>query len=558
VAFREFLLAGVAGALAIGLGAAPVVARAQDQAATAAAAKPAPSADAPGRWLRAESEHFIVYSDRGEPTLRSYVTMLEDFDGVLRVLQNRTTAETPRKLPVYLVSNINQLRRAYPDADERLGGVYFNALNDIFAIAIRAERGSASNGSDDVVLHEYVHHFMMQYFPNGYPGWMIEGLAEYYMTADLQPKKVLVGSANAGRGYSLYNERWLPMEDLLGKEPGELRSDDMATFYAQAWLLTHYVWTDKQRWTKLQDYLAAIRAGGDPMESWTKAFGEDSKTLERNLRTYMRKPLMGVAITRTPPPPPQIAFTRMPAGADDLILEAQLLKRGVSDDQGAVLLKKVRELAAKRPGEFYSRLVLARAECDLGDRAAGEKILKTLLDERPTDLEALQVMAYSRLAAARNADYDDAKAIYAEAAKYLGRAHKIDGDNYLTLYGYAEARSFDRDPSQNTLNVVFRAAEIAPQSPTIRMNAASLFTRAGQYGVARDMLTPIAANPHGGGAAKMAANMLKELEGKADRPPPPAQVAAPTPAPASTKPPARTSGGGASKGQVKAGAKPAG
>ena len=58
-------------------------------------------------------------------------------------------------------------------------------------------------GGDDVVLHEYVHHFMMQYFPDSYPGWLVEGLAEYYMTIDLQPKRVQIGAPVAAHDASL-------------------------------------------------------------------------------------------------------------------------------------------------------------------------------------------------------------------------------------------------------------------------------------------------------------------------------------------------------------------
>ncbi|MFT4253089.1 MAG: hypothetical protein QM608_11440 [Caulobacter sp.] len=531
MAFYKISLAVALGAATVGMAAAPAFAQAP--AAPAAAISSSASVDAPGRWLRAESEHFIVYSDRNEAVLREYVTMLEDFDGVLRILHGRTKAATPRKLPVYLVANTRQLRRAYPAADDNLRGAYVRSLNDIFFLAIRSDDDDDKTKGDDTVLHEYTHHFMMQHFPAGYPGWMVEGLAEYYKTADLQPKKVTIGSYNPNRAYSLLNARWLPMEDILSKRPGDLERDDVQLFYSQSWLLTHYVWTDKERRAKLPDYLDAVRRGKPAMESWTAVYGEDSKALERNLKVYTRKSLMGMNIIRTPPTP-QIAFTRMPAGADDLILEAQQIKREVDKEDAPALLQKVRETAAKRPGEFYSRLVLARAECDLGDRAAGEKILQTLLEERPADLEALQVMAYSRLAAARDADPEQAKAIYAEAARYLGRAHKVDGENYLTLFGYAETRAFDREPTENTLNVIFRAAEIAPQSPQIRMRAARLFIRAGQYSVARQMLAPIAGNPHGGGLTRTAIKLLKELEGKADKPvgPTPASTVAPSRAPA--------------------------
>ncbi|KSB90755.1 hypothetical protein AS593_16910 [Caulobacter vibrioides] len=477
-------------------------------------------ADAPGRWIRGESEHFIVYSDRSEALVRRYVTMLEDFDGVLRLLHNKTDVETPRKLPLYLLSNSRQLRRVIPDADERLQGVYLTGVEDIFVLAIRDDSNAYDrNNGDDTVLHEYTHHFMMQYFPDAYPGWLVEGLAEYYKTIDLQMKKVQIGDFSRGRGNALLNDKWLPMSDVLSKRPSQLDRDAVLTFYAQSWLLTHYIWSDKVRRSKLQDYLELVRAHGDPMASWTKVYGQDSATLEKTLRSYMK--LLPVLTIGREPPTPQIAFSRLPAGADDLVLEVQRLKTGVAKTDAPALLARFQEAAAKRPDEFYSRLALARAEIDLGDRAKGEAILKTLLEERPSDLEALQVMAYSRLETARRlartpADREKARAVYADAAGYLGRAHKIDDDNYLTLYGYTETKSLDREPSQNTLNVVFRAASIAPQNPAIRMNAARLFIRAKKYEIARELLEPVAGNPHGGLQARRAGHLLTSLEGKAD------------------------------------------
>lgn len=491
----------------------------------APAAAAAPPADPPGRWLRAESDHFVVYSDRTEIQLRQYVAMLEDFDGILRLLHQRTGAETPRKLPVYMVANTFQLRRVYPGASENIAGIYSASLGDIFVTAIRSDGGRGSVSQDDTVLHEYVHHFMLQYFPNAYPSWLVEGLAEYYSVVDLTPKKVVIGTPNQSRSYSLFSGRWVSMPDLLGKRPSELKGEEIFSFYAQSWLLTHYVWSDKARGAKLTEYIQMLQSGGDPMQSWTKVYGDDAEGLEKTLRAYLHTRLSGLGITRPPPPAPQIAVSRMPAGADDLILELQQLKHGVDDKEGERLLARIREAAAKRPTERYSRRVLGRAECELGDRAVGEKILKTLLDETPDDVEALQALAYSRMAAVDKAEYAEMKAGYAEAGRYLLRAHRVDPDNYLTLYGYARSRSLEGEPSRNTLEVIHRAAALAPQDASIRMYAAQLFIQAGQYGAGREMLAPVAADPHGGGSAKAAAELLKTLEGKADRPQPAARAA---------------------------------
>ena len=484
---------------------------------------PVVQADPTGRWLRAESAHFVVYSERNEVRLRRYVEMLEDFDGVLRVLHGQTKAETPRKLPLYLIENNRALQRVMPGSPESRQGVYVRPLEDIFALAVRADDSKEDkNNGDDVVLHEYVHHFMMQYFPDSYPGWLTEGLAEYYMTIDLQPKRVQIGDYNRSRAYALLEGEWIPVTTLLSKRGNQLPREQVSAFYAQSWLLTHYIVSDKERKAKLDGYLELVRQHGDPVASWTKIYGQDAPALEKALKDYVKQnKLAGRVLTRPEPPAPEMTITRLPAGADDLLLEVQRLKLNVPKAEAPELLERVRRLAAKRPNEYYSRLALARAECKIGDRDQGEALLKSLLQERPTDLETLQVLAYSRLDTARQLARDPdqrakAKAVYADAATYLGRAHKVDPDNYLTLYGYAEARSLDNEPTENTLNVAHRAASIAPQNFGIRVNAARLFIRARRYELARELLIPVAGDPHGRGLARQATQMLARMDGKVD------------------------------------------
>ena len=109
-------------------------------------------------WLRAESERFVVYSDGGERGLREYVRKLETFDRVLRFRTGLAMDDAPvRKLPIYLVRGRAGLLQVHPASGDNTVGTYFATDEDIFAVAIRGE-------DDDVLLHEYVHHFMMQNF----------------------------------------------------------------------------------------------------------------------------------------------------------------------------------------------------------------------------------------------------------------------------------------------------------------------------------------------------------------------------------------------------------
>ena len=76
-------------------------------------------------WLKAESEHFIVYSDGGERALRDYVVKLERFDQILRLRFGVPLDEpTLRKLPIYLVARQAGLETVAPGIGRGVAGFY--------------------------------------------------------------------------------------------------------------------------------------------------------------------------------------------------------------------------------------------------------------------------------------------------------------------------------------------------------------------------------------------------------------------------------------------------
>jgi hypothetical protein len=79
----------------------------------------APAA-AEARWLQAETQRFVVYSDGEEDELRRYATDLANFDLALRLIHHVEGRDLERKFEVYLVRNDTQLRRVLPGARESL------------------------------------------------------------------------------------------------------------------------------------------------------------------------------------------------------------------------------------------------------------------------------------------------------------------------------------------------------------------------------------------------------------------------------------------------------
>ncbi|RZJ93324.1 MAG: hypothetical protein EON88_15920 [Brevundimonas sp.] len=467
------------------------------------------AAPARAEWRRAESRNFIIYSQSSETTLRRYARTLELYDYILRYRMRMPLDVDPaRKLPIYLVNGRSGLREIHPTSGEHVAGVYFPVTEGFFAAAF-------SDREMDYLLHEYFHHFSFQ---NGsaaeLPGWLIEGLAEYFMTAEVRGNQIRIGDYNPNRASWLLTSTWLPLEQLLSRRPGEITRDGhAATYYPVAWLLTHWFMNDETRRTQLVEYTRLLAAGGDPVEAMQQATGLSIGELRRQLRAYTRGSLT-IAVYDLTRPEPEITVTTLPRSADDLLLLGQRLKVGVAQNQRAATAQLVRQRAARHPDDPFALLQLGHAELHFGDPVVGEAVLTRLLEREPQNVEALQLMAsrYRRLA---ETEPDQAIDHLRRARGFLGRAYAVDNEQYLTLYMLAQTREGQPGyPNENDLLTWDLAYERAPQLPGIRLGYASAMMLAGEFEAATVLLKPLANSAHGGNGAEAAQELLARAEAR--------------------------------------------
>ena len=463
-------------------------------------------------WLRAESDHFIVYG-RSERAVREYATQLEDFDSLLRRLHGRPKDEViTRKLPVYLLDDKAELLRVAP-TQQKAAGLYFSAPAETFVIAIRegVTDENDQNRGDDVVLHEYVHHFMMRYYPSAYPAWLVEGYAEYYATVDLGSKRMIVGGVNEGRAYSLTQPgAWIPIQDVLSKNPNTMTKAEGASFYAEAWLLTHYIVSDPARYKLLKPYLDDARESRDAIGAWKRVYGDTPDELRRKLFDYMSRPIPGGALPRNVEGQARMAVTALPAGADALLLENLRMNLGVPDADRPAFVANVHKRAAKAPQDRFTQYVVARTEARYGDRPAGEAGLNVLLTADPKDEDALIALGESRMSAGK-ADAATRAAAYAEASRLFTRAFKLDPNNPGLLRDYANSKQLEPQ-TQGLVNVRLKAVELAPETPIFRLEAAEALVKTNDLAIARAVLMPLARSPHSNGMVDAAQAMVKAID----------------------------------------------
>jgi hypothetical protein len=454
-------------------------------------------------WRRAESPNFVLYGNLSEGNLRTRILLLEDFDRLLRSLTAGEEPPAAAKLHVYILAGPAELRQVR-DVPPGIAGFYTGAD---YGVAVFIDGTEAARGQN-ILLHEYAHHFMRQNTVNAYPAWYVEGFAEYFATVSFSERRIDIGRFDPGRARVLLEGRWLPMERLLAGGIEGLDRDGLAAFYAQSWLLVHYFYSTPERSAALARLLPALRRAA-PAEALQAATGLTPQGLTDELRRYIRggtiqyRQMARASAESTTP----VTITMLPPSAAGMLLFAGRLRVGIDDEAQGAFLAQIRTAAARYPDDPLAVRTLAEAEALYGDGAAADRLLDRLLAAAPNDGELLYFkgMRYRALANSDNPP-DDADAT---ARLWFGRARAANPNHFQTLLRLAEMRRGTEDyRSQDTIDMLLRAHQLAPQVLSITMNAASLLISRRRYDEAITLLAPVALSPHDGGAAQAARAMI--------------------------------------------------
>jgi tetratricopeptide (TPR) repeat protein len=453
-------------------------------------------AAAPGlahaEWRKAETRHFIVYGEGFERELRNDAIGLERVDQLMRAYFALPEVDGGRKLPIYVVRTRRDLAVVAPHLSAATAGVYSAHFRDVRAVAIRGD-------GDEVLRHEYAHHFMYRNFPGAYPSWFREGFAEFFMTATVASNgHATVGRSSQMRVRTLNNIRWLPSEQVLtGRYVREPESD--AVFYAQSWLLTHWTLTDPDRRRRMQAYLADTARGMTHEAALRTHFDMDFRQLDQSLRAYFnagpRYAEMELGVTE-----PSLTVSPLPDSADDVLLIDLNARDGGPVSQGPDVLARARAAAARHPNDALALMMLARVELRWGDPAAAERVIQPLLDADPANTELLLLMSDARITAGdKLTDPEARERLYRQARGFLARAYAADPGDNRVYQNIAYSRRFTADyPTENDVELWRRAVALAPEVSSNRAVTAEAMLGHGLVDEAEQVILPIANDPHGG------------------------------------------------------------
>lgn len=460
----------------------------------------AATAPASAEWYRAETAHFIVYSDDRESAVHKMASELELFDAVLRRFHTTGAQDGAgsNKLTVYVVDNVAVVQRLCGRCPNVYGFYRGRASG---SVAFTPRNTHAQNPNDlnarTVLYHEYAHHFLFGNYASAYPAWFSEGYAEFASTFRQDKSGLTVGAAAQHRAYGLFSGARLPAAVMFDPAGRKLDQEQRELVYGRGWLLTHYIMFNPERRAQFGRYLDDLNSGTPSLAAATKAFGKLSD-LDRDLDRYLAaRTIKALVMKPSVFPAPVVTIRMLSPGEAAMIDQRMVSDRGVNDKTARTVLTKAQPIAARFPDDavvqgWFAEMAYDANELDTADAAADRAIAR--------DPKSAQGLMYKGLIGIRRGmkDKGDAAA-WKTARAYIVRANKLDPDNAMPLLAFYN--SYDAQglpPTKNAVAGLMRAQELAPQDSGLRFLAMAQSIRDGELDRARQLLQPLAYNPHAG------------------------------------------------------------
>lgn len=466
-------------------------------------------------WREAETPHFVIWSESSESELVKFAERLEGVDQLMRKATRARADKAVHKVRVFLVGDVEAVRRAYNGKAQNVAGFYTVNEAGPMAVSPRSTGSQSAVFSADVVLaHEYGHHFMLQYLEGTFPSWYVEGFAELFSTAaPMGGDKYAYGKAADHRGYSLTGSRWLPIERLMTAAYGSLKDED-TDFYGQSWLLTHYLTLDKTRAAQLARYLDAL-AAGKSFEQAAAAFG-DLAMLNRELRKYLdARSFAYRPVPITPVDRSMIKLRTLTAGEAALVPETIGMRDGIEDAEAKPWLAAIRAKVARYPNDRYALQLLADAEYVAEEYAASAATADKVLSLAPDHPDALARKGMALLRTTDDLKGTARDARIRQARGLFAKAFKIAPNEPLPLIGnYQSYRMSGGKIPVAAVDALAEAVAIVPQDDGPRMMLVSQLVEDGNTAEALRYLGPVAFSPHASGGQKKALELYQELKKK--------------------------------------------
>jgi Flp pilus assembly protein TadD len=438
-------------------------------------------------WTRVESPHFVVSGEVSDRDVRQVAFQLETFREVFsRVIPG---ARERSLLPPFVVvfgseRSFAPYKPVFDGLAAPVGGyVVREPLAPCMALRL--------DGSDEAtrtVFHEYAH---VLFDPSAAPLWLSEGVADYYSTTVVLRDRQHVEVGREIPAHVMRARRaWLPLRQILTTSRASKiwATDAGQSFYAESWLLVHYlVRGTPERGAQIPRLIARLARGDDEQEVFRQEIGQPAR-VEAELKRYLAT---GVAPSEVIALPAQIGMkaakehAMTPAEVEATLgrLSSQLQR----DDEA---LGRLQAALALDPELAEAHMALGLLLLRQGRFAEAVDPFRHANARDPDNL----LVAYNFALVALRAEDEGEAAPLERAFGALQRVVRPDSPEPLAVLGTVAGRLGRLGEAEDLLR---RAAELAPSRFPTQFELANVCLRVGKFDEARAILDKLAVRADG-------------------------------------------------------------
>jgi tetratricopeptide (TPR) repeat protein len=242
-------------------------------------------------WVEVRTAHFHIFSCGATQEVLRLATRLEQFHLAYALLAGaQSLASPPIVVMVFPDRETMQPFLAAAEQGQLQNVQGFFAPGRFQNMIVMALAGGGMK-STEVIFHEYAHQ-LFRHNATIWPLWLVEGMAEIYATFDVSgASSVCIGRPMEHYLAYLRHNRMMPLAELFAvnrESPEYNERERQGLFYAQSWLLTHYLMLGNPRpKSRLGQFTTLLRAGQPPVKAFTNTFQVSLGGMEKELQAYL-------------------------------------------------------------------------------------------------------------------------------------------------------------------------------------------------------------------------------------------------------------------------------
>lgn len=257
------------------------------------------------QWHEVESDHFRVLTNAQPDKVEDLTRELERFRITTSHLLGLSLEHEDKLTIIALRDRLGYQGMVGAEAARKTAGYFSDNLYGRHALlnlnGYSHLKNFHDNWSRQLLYHEYTHYLVARGSRAfTYPFWFQEGFAEFLSTAVCdEVGECVYGHIPVDRALTLQHHGFMALDRLLTATRAESSGTQTLQVYASGWLLTHMLMTSRDGRQRLQEYLAAVHAGRDPVQAHEDISGAPLAQLQKEYRQYGRGKMTAISLCMT-------------------------------------------------------------------------------------------------------------------------------------------------------------------------------------------------------------------------------------------------------------------